>query len=436
MKRIFSGFAYSDAPRDTCWWAETAIAPEWPRLEEQRKVDVAIIGGGYTGLSAALHLAEAGARVAVLEARTPGWGASGRNGGFCCIGGARLSHDQLVRAYGETAAEEFWQAQLDSVALVAALIDRFGIKADTHSRGETRLAHRPRDMDALRREAEALGPDMAELIEPGDLAAHGMGGPFHGALTLPVGFALNPLKYHFGLAAAARSVGAQLFQQSEVTGVDSLSGGYRVRTSRGQLQADQVIVATNGYSSEDVPEWLAGRYMPAQSNVLVTRPMTGKELRAQGWTSAQMAYDTRGLLHYFRLMPDRRFLFGMRGGLQSSPAAESRARARTRAHFEAMFPAWAHVETPYLWSGMVCLSRRQVPFAGPIPKRPGLFAGLAYHGNGVAMGTYTGKLLAGLVQGSALPPRVMQGPLDRFPLGAARRILMPPFYLATAIGDR
>ncbi|PJE37312.1 FAD-dependent oxidoreductase [Pseudooceanicola lipolyticus] len=436
MKRIFSGFAYGDAPRDGCWWPETVTPPDWPQLQGERKADVAIIGGGFTGLSAALHLAEAGARVAVLEARSPGWGASGRNGGFCCIGGAMRSHAQIERSFGAGAAEEFWQAQQDAVALVAALIDRFGIKADTHSQGETQLAHRPRDMDALRAQAEALGPDKAQLIEPEDLAAQGMAGPFHGALTLPWGFALNPLKYLFGLAAAARSVGAQLFQRSEVTGIDSLSGRYRLRTNRGQLRARQVIVATNGYSSEDVPNWLAGRYMPAQSNVLVTRPMTGKELQAQGWTSAQMAYDTRGLLHYFRLMPDRRFLFGMRGGLLSSPAAEARARARTRAHFEAMFPAWAHVESPYLWSGMVCLSRRRVPFAGPVPNQPGLFAGLAYHGNGVAMGTYTGKLLAGLVQGTTLPPRAMRGPLDRFPLGAARRILMPPFYLASAIGDR
>ena len=205
MKRIFSGFAYGDAPRDGCWWPETVTPPDWPQLQGERKADVAIIGGGFTGLSAALHLAEAGARVAVLEARSPGWGASGRNGGFCCIGGAMRSHAQIERSFGAGAAEEFWQAQQDAVALVAALIDRFGIKADTHSQGETQLAHRPRDMDALRAQAEALGPDKAQLIEPEDLAAQGMAGPFHGALTLPWGFALNPLKYLFGLAAAARS---------------------------------------------------------------------------------------------------------------------------------------------------------------------------------------------------------------------------------------
>ena len=119
----------------------------------------------------------------------------------------------------------------------------------------------------------------------------------------------------------------------------------------------------------------------------------------------------------------------------SSATSEARARARNRRDFEAMFPEWANVESPFSWSGMVCLARNRVPFVGPVPGQGGMFAGMCYHGNGVAMGSWSGSLLARLIQGETLVPRVMQAPLARFPLGQMRRILMPPFYIARALRD-
>ncbi len=441
MKRIFPAYAYGSGPRGGCWWDETCTAPDWPQLRGDQKADVVIVGGGFTGMSAALRLAEAGADVALLEAETPGWGASGRNGGFCCLGGARIGAAALARQYGTAEADAYFQAEHAAVDLVEALLKRHAIDADRHSRGETQLAHRPRHMRAFRRLAETMarssGPDPI-LTEAGDLAAQGLGGPFHGALTIPVGFGLNPRKYLFGLADAARRAGAHLYQRSPVTAITRSATGHRVTTADGEIRCDTVLIATNGYSSEDIPPWLAGRYMPAQSTVLATRPLTDAELQAQGWTSDQMAYDTRNLLHYFRLMPDRRFLFGMRGGLTSSPAAEQRARRATRRDFESMFPAWRHVDSAHTWSGMVCMARNRVPFVGPVPGQPGQFAGLAYHGNGVAMGTYAGHMLADLALGGPpeLPhPAPMRAPMRRFELGFARRMVMGPLYLALMLGD-
>ena len=440
MQRIFADFAFGPGPRTGCWWDETVLAPDWPVLEGERAVDVGIVGGGFTGLSAALHLAEGGASVAVLEAESPGWGASGRNGGFCCEGGAKTDDASLTRRFGAEAAASYWQAERDAVALVADLLDRHGITADTHSRGETQLAHRPKDMERLRRRADQIarggGPDPL-LIEAADLPAHGMKGPFHGALTNPVGFGLNPRKYLFGLARAAEAAGARLFQKSAATALRREGSGWVAETARGRLRCASLVIATNGYSSEDLPGWMAGRYLPSQSNVLVTRPLTEAELAAQGWTSDQACYDTRNLLHYFRLMPDRRFLFGMRGGLISSPGAEARARAATRRDFERMFPAWAAVPSPHTWSGMVCLARDRLPFAGAVPEHPGLFAGFAYHGNGVAMGSYAGRALARriLTGSDAQTPVPMRAPPRRFPLGRARRLLMAPLYATLALRD-
>jgi len=438
MKRIYPDHTYGPLPRSGCWWDETCEAPEWPIFDALPAVDVAIIGAGFTGLSAALHLAESGVSVAVLDAQQPGWGASGRNGGFCCIGGSKLSEDKLAKIYGADTAQEFHQAEMDAVTLVARLLKRLNIDADTHSDGETQFAHRARDVESLRRRAETVARIYnvePRFIEQQDLASNGMDGSFFGALTNPFGFALNPRKYVVGLARAAAKAGAKLFANSPVSKISPVGGGYQLTINGRMLRSEKVVVATNGYSCEDLPDWLRGRYLPTQSNVIVTRPLTEEELKTQGWTTLQMSYDTRNLLHYFRLMPDRRFLFGMRGGFQSSASADARAARRNRADFEAMFPAWKHVESPYSWSGMVCLSRNLTPYVGPVPEMPGVYAGLAYHGNGVAMGSYAGKKLAELVLGTGKVPAVLATPMKKFPLGTARRAVMLPLYAGYTLAD-
>ncbi|MDX1781198.1 MAG: FAD-binding oxidoreductase, partial [Thalassovita sp.] len=202
-----------------------------------------------------------------------------------------------------------------------------------------------------------------------------------------------------------------------------------------EIRADKVIFATNGYSSEDVPDWMRGRYMPMQSSVLVTRPMSEEEIKA-GWNSDQMAYTHQTFLIYFRLMPNRQFLFGMRGGLQSSPGADASLHRRIRKRFETVFPAWAHVDTPHSWNGILAFSRKLSPYVGPVPGMPGAFAGFAYHGNGVAMGSYAGALLADIAQGkdpNRLYPALMRDLPGRFPLGRYRRMLMAPGYAYAAL---
>jgi glycine/D-amino acid oxidase-like deaminating enzyme len=348
----------------------------------------------------------------------------------------------LDRRFGRAERLQYRQTELAAVNLVEEFIQSENIDVDRHSNGETVLAHRACDMDGMRAHAATATENYGvehHLHGASELDGMGMAGPFHGGLTVEAGFGLNPRKYIEGLAGAVEAAGAQIFETSAVTDLSKKNGSWILAVNGHALRADQVIIGTNGYSSEDLPSWLSGRYLPTQSNAIVTRPLSDEELAAAGWTTDQMAYDTRNLLHYFRLLPDRRFLFGMRGGLLAGPKAEARASGRIRADFEAMFPAWREVEVSHSWSGMVCLARDMLPFVGQVPDHTGLWAGLCYHGNGIAMGSYSGTLLAQLVQGCALNmryPAAMKAPLRRFELGRWRRAVMPFVYAGLMLRDR
>jgi len=441
MRRIFDNYAYTDGPRSGCWWDETCDVPHGQSLTQDIVADVAIIGGGYTGISAALRLAQAGVSVLLLEAKSLGWGASGRNGGFCCLGGGIASYAALDKQFGKAQRLSFRRAEKSAVAHVDRMISDLGIDVDRHSLGETELAHRPKDMTDLRRSVETIVENYgveSQIIEQRDLPDQGFGGgPFYGGRTVPIGFGLNPRKYLSGLVAAAQAAGAILFDGAAVQRISPEGGKHVLDCGDHKVRADHVIVATNGYSAEDLPDWLGGRYLPAQSTVLVTRPLTDIELQAQGWTTAQMSFDTRHLLHYFRLMPDRRFLFGMRGALLTGASAEETARRRLRADFEKMFPAWADVQSSNSWSGFVSLARNKLPYIGQIPGLPSVWTAMCYHGNGVAMGSFAGTRIAELVLGLDVSdcPDILRYPLLRFPFGSNRRVVMPPLYAKLMLED-
>ena len=186
----------------------------------------------------------------------------------------------------------------------------------------------------------------------------------------------------------------------------------------------------NGYTDETVHPWLRGRLMPALSNVLVTTPIPDELWQEQGFTTDIMAFDTRTLLHYFRRLPDGRMLIGGRGGVRATPDAMAQFQRRLRTDFEVMFPALASVPTDTRWSGFVALSRKGLPFIGAIPSSPGLWAAMAYHGNGVATGSWAGARIADLVAGASAEntlPAILRQQMPRFPLPQLR-----PVYLRAA----
>lgn len=447
MRRLYAAEAY-DATRspDSHWLAAAPpLSVEARPLADPARCEVAVIGGGFTGLSAAHRLAQThGRAVRLFEAGPIAWGASGRNGGFCCLGGSKLGHEAIARRVGVEEARRFADAQRAAIDHVAGFLDQVGVDADRHSRGELVLAHKPSRLPALRAEAahlKSLYGVEADVMDRPALEAAGVAGPeFHAGLHIPFGFALNPLIYARALASACVQAGVVLHPHSPVTDWRMDGDRHRLSVNGLPVVADRVVLAVNGYGSEDMPEWMAGRTLPALSRILVTRPLTAAERAAQGWTSALMAQDSRRLLHYFRLLPDGRFLFGGRGGLDAGEAAAGRSQSRLRADFDRMFPAWAHVETERSWSGFVCLSASLAPFIGALPDRPGGWTALAYHGNGVAMGSWSGARVADLAAGAkgaeAAIPRLMRGPLKRFPAPRLRLAALRAAYLAYGVADR
>ena len=443
MQRLYEPSAYdTDAPINS-WWRASGVKPaNFPTLETDITTEIAIIGGGYTGLNAALQLAEKHSReCVVLEAGQPGWGASGRNGGFACLGGAAMSIDEQIKKFGLTATKKYMTAQVHAVDLVRDNLNWYEIAADTHSKGELVLAHHPRKLPKLVQHAafqsEYFGLDH-EIFNKEELEDHGVNGPeFHGGVLTKTGFALNPLKYVIGLAGAVKKAGISIFANSAAHEIRKTGAGFTILTGKAVVHAKKIIFATNGYSSEDIPVELSGRFLPLLSTIMVTRPISREEQNAQGWTSDLMSYDSRHLLHYFRLMPDGCFLFGQRGAVRSEERATIAAQNKNRRDFERMFPAWKHVETTHKWSGLLCLTLNQHQFVGPLDDLPGTYASLGYHGNGVAMASLCGRYVADFAVGKTpqLPP-IMTQPLKRFPFPAFRRSLIRAAYLQYSVHDK
>ncbi len=437
MTRLYPASAYDPAADPGNFWLSTVTRPDPPPpLQGEASTEVAIIGAGYTGLSAALQLAEKhNIKATVLDAAFPGWGASGRNGGFACFGGSKVGAKALIGRFGEPETRRFYAYQAEAIDQVAANLQTYAIDADVHSDGEWGFAHRRRDMANLESCAEELRNLRglpARTFTQAELGDLGMFSPeFHGGLHLPTGFALNPIKYVLGLAQAAAAAGASIHGHSPVTAITGDGNRWRLTTPKATLTARKVIVASNGYTDDSIPQATGGTALPVFSNILVTRPMTQAELLSQGWTATNASYDTRRLLHYWRLLPDGRMLFGLRGGTGYSDADRAKARTQARMDFDRFFPQWRHVETPYFWSGLVCLTRDLLMKTGAIQGMDNAWISLGCQGSGVAMCSLSGRRVADLAMGAITAadlPAPLGAPLQKFPFASLRRVYLKAAY--------
>ncbi|HSE03125.1 MAG TPA: FAD-binding oxidoreductase [Methylomirabilota bacterium] len=389
----------------SAWTATAEPRPDAPPLAGDRRADVVVVGAGYTGLSAALHLAERGVDVVVLDAAEPGWGASGRNGGQV-IPGLKHDPDELERRFGEETGRRMWQTAGTAADVVFELIARHKIACHPHLCGWIAAAPHAAALRSLRSRTEQWQRRGApvELLDARRIAELTGTTAYVGGMLDRRAGALQPLAFSRGLARAAQQAGATIHGGSVVRGLEEAPGGWRVGTPAGRVTARSVILATNAYT-DDLWPGLRRTMLPVQSYQVATRPLPD-DVRRHVLPGGQVVSDLRRILFYFRLDPEGRLLMGGRGPLDDhgDPALFARLEAVGRR----LFPAVGSTPWEHRWSGRVALTADHLPHLHE--PRPGLLAALGYNGRGVAMATVMGRVLAARALGT--PPGELAWPVS------------------------
>lgn len=421
-------------PGSSYYTATAMPFPALPPLEGDRACDVCLIGGGYTGLSAALHLAEAGQDVVLIDAHRVGWGASGRNGGQ--VGsGQRLDQLALESLVGQAEARALWTMAEDAKALVHDRIARHAIPC-AYRPGVLHADHRrrflPHSRALARRLREAYGYTAARMVEEDEIRQMlGSRGYVGGVLDRGAGH-LHPLTFALGLAQAARAAGADLRERTRALAV---AGGdpAEVVTDRGRIRARAVILAGNGYLGH-LDRRVAERVLPINNFLIATEPLAPDLARSLIRDDVAVA-DSRFVINYFRLSEDRRLLFG--GGESYGFRFPADIAGLVRPIMLRVFPQLTGVPITHAWGGTLGITLRRLPHVARL--EPGLWSAAGYSGHGVALATYVGALLAEAVTQSrrGQPPgprfdQLARLPVPRFPGGT--RLRHPLLVLAMTYG--
>ncbi len=430
VRGVYHRDLYDASQPVASWWEASAPAgPPRPALQGDHATDVAIVGAGYAGLSCALRLAERGIGAVALDSGAVGWGASGRNGGFVGLDSDMLGEAGRIARFGEAEARACADAFLQGAERLATFCAARGI--ETQGRAETLVAPHARAFATMKAAAAAhrFGP-APEVVTAAAYGEQGFDGPLqHGALRLRPGFALHPLALARALAEAAEAAGAGIFERSEVLAWRREGAAHLLETAQGALRARRVVLATNGFTPDALHPAFAGRTIPVLSMIGVTRPLTEEERAAHRWREDGPVVTARRMLHYYRMLPQGRLLFGMRGDLSGADATGPAMRRRIGAEIAALFPLWAGVEIEFFWRGPICATGALRPGVGRLTEDASVHHAFGWHGSGVNGAQVAGRLLADVIAGApetaipaplrGLPPRIPLPGLRRLWVGAA-----------------
>ncbi len=407
-----------DGSRDALWMATAVALPETELLTGELTVDVAVIGGGFTGLNAALHLAEKGTSVAVLEAADLGFGASGRSGGQVNLG-LNLGPRALIDLYGPGPGERLVEAIVKTPDDVFDLIRRHQLDCDPVQNGWVQGAVTSSQLEAqekLAKDYADFGVQFECLDRKGIHDRSGAHG-FEGGLFCPPAGSLHPLSYTRELARVAMKKGARIFTQARVKTLQKDGRNWLLKTDGGRVSASIVLVCTNAYS-DDLIDGLKEKIVPVRSVLMATEPLSAA-LRKTVMPGQVTFVDKRRLILYLRYDRDGRLCAGDHGPMRDNFALSDYDRVKKRV--VDVFPDLAGVKWEFHWGGRVAMTRSSLPFMQII--EPGLIAGMGYNGRGVGMGSVMGRTLAEIALGK--PETTLPFPLTRpqkFPLHQFHRL--------------
>ena len=421
-------------PHTDSYYAATAVGMRnWPALFGESAADVCVIGGGFTGLSTAVHLAELGFSVALLEANRIGWGATGRNGGQL-HSGQRRDQEWLEKAVGKDDARHLWELSQEAKRVVKDLIARYDIDCD-FAPGLIEAMHKKRYVaedhayvEKLRRD---YGYDAITVLDRDEVsAALGTDVYYGGSRDAEAGH-LHPLNFALGLARAADGLGVKIYERTRALAIHE-GAPMRVDTDDGCIRAGAVVVAGNGYLA-GLHEETETRIMPINNFVLATAPL-GEERAKALIPGNEAASDSRFVINYWRLSPDGRMLFG--GGENYAPSFPKDLPAFVRKHMLKIYPQLHDVVIDYAWGGTLAVTVPRMPYLRR--PTPGLYAAVGYSGHGVGIANLAGKLIAEAISGDQKKLDTFgRLPIPRFPGGKMLR--WPMLFLAMswfALRDR
>lgn len=409
----------SRSTTERSFWLDTltpepaqTIAPLPPR------VDVAIVGAGFTGLSAALAVAKRGGSVTVLEQHVVGWGASTRNGGMV-LTGLKWPIESLLAKFDRAGARALYEASLESIDCVEQIVREESIDCDFSRGGHLEVACKRSHLERFRRTADTLCRDfdrIVRVLDREELQSELASAAYHGGIVDDLSAGLNPARYAVGLARGACRHGAVVSERTHVQKIERThqagAAAFRVFTDRGSIIASDVFVATGAYTTDATPE-LRRCVVPVGSYVIATEPL-GKSAAAALIPRSRMVFDSNNFLHYYRLTPDWRVLFGGRAAFL--PANEHTVRESAtilRQGMLGVFPQLRDASIEYAWGGSIDFTFDMLPHAGTID---GVRYAIGYAGHGVAMATYVGTKMARVIGGEA-DDALATGPVPAPPLG-------------------
>lgn len=382
------------------YWLDTATPKgDYSQVPVPKEVDIAVVGGGFTGLSTAYHAAKAGRSVAVLEANTLVWGASGRNGGMATTGLA-IGFRDAIKRYGQDRAVAYFREYNKAIDLIEGLVTDHDLDVDYARGGKMNLASKPSHWQGMQKTAESLQRLVGQpvtLVDRDHIRSEIGSDAYHGAMVDPLGAGMHVGKFGHELGRLAVEAGATIHEQAEVYDLTRRGSGtvHDLQTTRGGIRAGKVVLGTSGYTGKPFG-WNQRRLIPVGSFIIVTEPLP-QEVVDDILPNRRMASDSNNFIHYFRITPDNRLLFGGRARFALSDPSQDRESGEilTRS-MHRIFPQTRDARIDYMWGGLVDISMDQMVHAGV---HDGIHYSVGYSGHGVQMAAYMGKVMTDVVTG-------------------------------------